>query len=518
MATKITASARRELVQALRERYQRGARGDKSRILTEFVAVSGYHRKHAIRVLSGAEEITASKRTSRPRLYDEAVQQALRTLWEASDRVCGKRLRPLLPILVSSLEHHGHLRLDDTIRRKVLAMSSATIDRLLSTTRAVTSGTTRRPSKPAVRRSVPVRTFADWREPLPGSMEIDLVAHCGQTVAGSFVNTLVLTDIASGWTECVPLIVREATLVVEAIERLRPMMPFPLLAVDTDNGSEFVNETMLRYCANNSIEFTRSRPYRKNDQAWVEQKNGAVVRRIVGYHRLAGHAATEALARLYAASRLFVNFFQPSFKLASKTRVGSRVNKRYHPPQTPCGRLLDSNAVSPQVKAQLQKIAEQLDPLRLLDEIRTMQRRIVALAGGQVSGVTRTSEPELPAFLASLATAWREGEVRPTHMPKGKPTRHWRTRVDPFQRVWPTILDWLEREPEQTALEMLERLQHDHGIDFPDSLLRTLQRRVKDWRALAARNLVFGTEDDRLKFAKGDLGAISSGPNGNVAS
>src|SRR5450631_4774574 len=151
MATKITASARRELVQALRERYQRGARGDKSRILTEFVAVSGYHRKHAIRVLSGAEEITASKRPSRPRLYDEAVQQALRTLWEASDRVCGKRLRPLLPILVSSLEHHGHLRLDDTIRRKVLAMSSATIDRLLSTTRAVTSGATRRPSKPAVR-------------------------------------------------------------------------------------------------------------------------------------------------------------------------------------------------------------------------------------------------------------------------------------------------------------------------------------------------------------------------------
>jgi len=418
MATKITASARQELVRALRERYQAGTRKEKSRILTEFVAVSGYHRKHAIRALSGVEEVASDRRMSRPRVYDQAVQHALVTLWEASDRVCGKRLRPLLPILVSSLGRHGHLRLHEAIRQKVLTMSSATIDRLLSTARAATAGETRKRAKPAVRRRIPVRTFADWKDPPPGSMEIDLVAHCGQSVAGSFVNTLVLTDIASGWTECVPLLFREAALVVEAVERIRPMMPFGLLAIDTDNGSEFVNEALLAYCANNGIELTRSRPYRKNDQAWVEQKNGAIVRRMVGYHRLSGHAATQALSRLYAASRLFVNFFQPSFKLASKKRVGARVNKRYHAPQTPCSRLLESNGVSELVKGQLRGIAEQLDPLRLLDEIRGMQRRVVELGNSQSLGSLQAKAPEPPAFLASLATAWRDGEVRPTHMPK----------------------------------------------------------------------------------------------------
>jgi hypothetical protein len=196
-------------------------------------------------------------------------------------------------------------------------------------------------------------------------MEADLVAHSGETVAGSFVHTLVVTDIASGWTECVVLVAREGTLIVEALTRLRAMMPFPLRGFDTDNGSEFLNEIVLAYCAEHGIEFTRSRPYRKNDQAWVEQKNGAIVRRLVGYRRLEGIAAAETLARLYAASRLFVNFFQPSFKLAAKTRVGARVRKHYHAPETPCARLLASTAVAEDVKEQLRAVAASLDPLRL---------------------------------------------------------------------------------------------------------------------------------------------------------
>lgn len=153
-----------------------------------------------------------------------------------------------------------------------------------------------------------MRTFADWKEPLPGYMEADLVAHGGESVGGSFAYTLVLTDIASGWTECVALAVREGSLVVEALERLRTTMPFPLRGLDTDNGSEFINDTVLAYCTAAGIEFTRSRPYHKNDQAWVEQKNGSVVRRLVGYRRLEGLAAAGALSQLYAAARLFVNF------------------------------------------------------------------------------------------------------------------------------------------------------------------------------------------------------------------
>ncbi|MEO6603425.1 MAG: DDE-type integrase/transposase/recombinase [Polyangiaceae bacterium] len=494
-AKKITASARQELIQVLHNRYRAGTRNEKSRILSEFVAVSGYHRKHAIRVLGGAENsVEPAVRATRPRLYDEAVLQTLIVLWEASDRVCGKRLRPLLPVLISALERHGHLKLDAALREKVLAMSAATMDRLLRRAKAATTGRKRVQSKPALRAQIPVRTFADWKDPLPGNMEIDLVAHGGPSAAGSFVYTLVLTDIASGWTECVPLVVREATLVVEAIERLRSAMPFALLSLDTDNGSEFMNETMLRFCVNNGIELTRSRPYRKNDQAWVEQKNGAIVRRTVGYHRLEGLAAAEALARLYAALRLFVNFFQPSFKLASKTRSGARVAKRYHPPQTPCARLLSSVAVRADVKTRLSEIAEQLDPLRLLDEIRTMQHHLVTLASGATPRLAPRRDEDLERFLGGLSTAWRAGEVRPTHTPAPKAKRNWRTRKDPFEAVWPTILQWLDVAPDQTALMLLDRLHDEHLGEFPEPLLRTLQRRLKGWRADAARRLVFGTE------------------------
>ena len=162
---------------------------------------------------------------------------------------------------------------------------------------------------------------------------------------GSYAHTLVLTDICSGWTECTALVVRGGTLIVDALECLRTSMPFCLLGVDSDNGSEFLNETVLAYCEEHRIEFTRSRPYRKNDQAWVEQKNGAVVRRLVGHRRLEGIAAADALARLYASSRMFVNFFQPSFKLLEKQRFGARVVKRYEAPTTPCAKLLAAPSI-----------------------------------------------------------------------------------------------------------------------------------------------------------------------------
>ena len=180
---------------------------------------------------------------------------------------------------------------------------------------------------------MPVRTFDDWDDPPPGFVEADLVAHSGPVARGSFVQTLVLTDIATGWTECAALLVREQRLLTEVLSELRKLLPFPLLGLDTDNDSVFMNETVRDYCQQVGIEFTRCRPHRKNEQAWVEQKDGAVVRRTIGYHRFDGLEAAAALARLYAAMRLFVNFFQPSFKLAAKTRDGAR--KRYHPPATP---------------------------------------------------------------------------------------------------------------------------------------------------------------------------------------
>jgi hypothetical protein len=259
-----------------------------------------------------------------------------------------------------------------------------------------------------------------------------------------------------------------------------------------DNGGEFLNDILLGYCGAEGIAFTRSRPYHKNDQAWVEQKNGSVVRRFVGYHRLEGSNAVEALARLYSATRLFVNFFQPSFKLKEKVRTGSRILKRYHAPETPTARLLASDAVSSEIKARLDEITAKLDPLQLLDEIRRVQHHIVRIADGEDSHATLPQRDDLSRFLASLSTAWRVGEVRPTHRSVAKSPRHWRTRIDPFASGWSQVCEWLEVDPDLTGLELFERLQrHSPGV-YPRGQLRTLQRRLKHWRMGMARSLIFG--------------------------
>lgn len=308
--------------------------------------------------------------------------QALIVLWEASDRICVKRLKALIPVLLDAMEWHGHLELASEIRRRLLAMSAATIDRALRDVREAAGGGKRRrsASSTALRRSIPIRTFSDWQDPPPGFVEADLVAHSGPVTSGSFIQTHCITDIASGWAECAPLLVREQKLLSEVLTELRRLMPFELLGFDTDNDSVFMNETMRDYCQDGDIEFTRCRPYRKNDQAFIEQKNGAVVRRIVGYRRLEGLEAAAALAQLYSTVRLFVNFFQPSFKLAEKERDGAHVRKRYHPPATPCQRWLADRRTPKLVRAELLRLRAQLDPVRLLSDMRTAQRRLVAIA------------------------------------------------------------------------------------------------------------------------------------------
>jgi hypothetical protein len=337
MARQLSMATRRELKDAIRQRYQAATeRRERRQILAELVRVTGYHRKHALRVLNHLS--TSPEPRRRERLYDEAVHQALAVLWEAADRICGKRLRVLIPVLIEAMERHGHLQLDRVVRRRLLDISPATIDRLLRPQREATGRVRRRRwgAGSAVRQSVPVRTYADWGDPPPGYCECDLVEHCGGVKeGGNFVHTLTLTDIHSGWTECRALVVREQSLVVAGISAVAEHLPFALRGLDTDNDSAFMNETLQAYCKRQRIEWTRSRAYLKNDQAWVEQKNGAVVRRLAGYGRLRGLAAAGALQGLYESARLYVNFFQPSFKLASKQRDGALLRKRYHPPLTP---------------------------------------------------------------------------------------------------------------------------------------------------------------------------------------
>lgn len=543
MNRRMTRAARAELADAIRPRYVAAPAKEKRRILEEFIAATGYHEKSAIRVLNSPPAPKRRQTRQRPSLYDEAVRGALIVLWEASDRVCGKRLKALLPILLPALERNGHLKLDEQIRPKILSMSAATVDRLLRMPRRAVH-TKRAPrAVPEPRRRIKMRTFADWNEPPPGSMEMDLVAHCGQVNRGSYVHSLVLTDIASGWTEAAPIIVREGTLVVETLERIRVGLPFALRALDVDNGSEFVNDRLIEYCLSHGIELTRSRPYRKNDQAWIEQKNGAIVRKLIGYRRFEGLAAARAITRLYGASRLFVNFFQPSFKLAAKQRDGAKVTKRYHPPQTPCERLLQSDSIPMAAKSKLREVSANLDPLKLLEEMRAVQAYLAALADGETPPLMISEPPNLAAFVASLSSAWHVGEIRPTFSIEAKPrylrglervsaqartaipipapqpatpsavtptstkpqeklrpvyAERGQARVQALRMVWPIVCRRLEALPNINATQLFDELCVQFPGRFTCKQYKTLLRRVNLWRRDArARGVVIGPKTYR---------------------
>lgn len=486
-------ATRMEITAAVRKRYRSAKTAEKTRILNEFVETTGYHRKHALRLMNSEPNKTAGKTTKR--IYDEAVRQALTLVWEAGDRMCGKRLKVALPSLVTSLEGHGHLVVDAEVRQRLFAVSPATIDRILEPVRERAGRKRqRRKRQNAVQRQVPVRTHQDADKLVPGYFECDFVVHNGGITPGNCVHTLTMTDVCSGWTECVALIARQQTLVVEALDLVRPHLPLPLLGFDSDNDSAFMNETLFDYCKAQGLVQTRSRPYKKNDQAWVEQKNGAVVRHFAGYARFEGLATTRALSHLYQSVRLYVNYFQPSFKLKSKQRIGAKVKKLYYPPATPCDRLLSSDHVSEQAKQRLRERREQLDPVGLLHKIRNAQAALTATENELI-------KTDLEEFLTQLPTLWHEGEANPVHKPKAKTERTWRTHKDPFEASWDTIVSWLEAAPDLAANEILQRLQSEEPDKYSAAQLRTLQRRVKSWRHKKARALIFAScADSTLTF------------------
>jgi hypothetical protein len=502
-------ATRRELIEAIAGRYHAAARQDKKKILDEFIEVTGFHRKHAIRALrrTAATE-SPTPAVPRSRLYDEAVVRTLTVLWEAADRICGKRLKCAIPTLLDAMERHGHLQASPEIRNLVLAASAATIDRVLTSVKQIGKQGRRRTSiNTPLRKSIAVRTFADWNDPPPGFFEMDMVAHCGKSVAGSHVHSLVLTDIASAWTVAAAMVVREQTLVTVTVEDVRRQLPFPLLGLDVDNDGAFINETLVNYCQDRSIVLTRSRAYKKNDQAWIEQKNGSVVRRMVGYGRLEGNGAVAVLAELHEAARLYVNFFLPSFKLISKSRDGAKVSKKYDTPATPYQRLLANDRISGEQKNCLRETFARLDPILLLNRIREAQQKIagIEVRGVPIDMVERNQN--LENFVSNLGIAWKAGEVRSTHRKPNTGPRHWRTRVDPFENTWPLLESWLNERPDANAKELIQRLQASGNVVQPGQL-RTLQRRVKTWRTEIARRLILGC-DSALVAKEGEKEEVS---------
>ena len=497
--------AKRELVVQVAPRYREGSRAEKSVILDEFVAATGYARKYAIRVLTGPIRPPTPIRRPRAPRYDGAVRDALVIAWDATNRLCGKRLVPFLPELVPGLERHGHLVLTEDVRDLLLRLSPATADRLLHPVRQPLRGVSTTKRGRLLKHQVPVRTFAEWDDVQPGFVEADSVAHCGGSVEGSYLYTLTLTDVATGWTECLALLHRTQHAVLEALNQARRLLPFPLLGLDTDNGGEFLNEGLLAYCEREEITFTRGRAYHSNDQCFVEQKNGSIVRQLVGYDRFEGERAYRQLTELYRAVRLYVNFFQPSMKLRSKQRTGARVQRTYDTAQTPFRRLVASGVLTEEARERLEEIAQALDPVRLLRQIEALQKALWQHASFRTPGVAPAGEPtETPAVRFDVGACGLAGDAatgqtatRPDlgvasaadgprkYRRSRKPTgpRTYRTRPDPFATAWDEIQVWLAAAPERTAKSIFQDLQRRYPGRYPDVQLRTLQRRVQEWRA-----------------------------------
>jgi hypothetical protein len=282
--------------------------------------------------------------------------------------LCGKRLAPFLPELVESLKRHEEIALSREDEELLLMASAATIDRLLAPARREVRLKGRSTTKPGTLLShqIPVRTFADWNDERPGFLEIDLVAHCGDNTRGEYINTLNMTDISSGWTVACAFMGRGERFTVAAIEEIRPMLPFAILGLDSDNGSEFINYHLKGYCERNRVTFTRSRPWKKNDSAHIEQKNWDIIRKMIGYGRFDTHEQLDILKRIYNLLALYQNYFQPSRKLIEKTRIGARVRKRYDTAQTPAQRLLSRGDIPQKIKDRLQNTYQEVNPAHLL--------------------------------------------------------------------------------------------------------------------------------------------------------
>jgi hypothetical protein len=395
----LTMSERKAVTKKLALEYRRGDKARKGRILDQVCELNGWHRSHARKALTQALVLKVVRpRPPRPPLYGEPVIAALRFLWAVQGTPCGRLLAASLPDLVPRLRRLGELDVDDATAALLLRIAPATIDRRLAADRAKLTQRGRSHTKPGtlLKDSIPMRTWAEWDDAVPGFVEIDLVGHEGGNSRGEFCFTLDITDIATGWTETRSVRNKAQKWVFAAIKDATASFPFPILGIDSDNGSEFINWELFRWCEQNELTFTRSRSGNKNDGAHVEQKNWHIVRQVVGYHRYDTAAELELLNQIWAMQRLLTNHFAPQQKLVSKTRTGAKITKVYDAAKTPFRRVLDDpETVREAVKARLARENEPLNPAAIQRQIQALTAQLLTLT---TSKKGPTAKPAPRAF------------------------------------------------------------------------------------------------------------------------
>lgn len=366
-------------IKQLSLRYKKAGRNEKRNVLDEFIKTTGYHRKSAIRILSGTYVYrTTPIKRPRKRRYDVVDAIVLEKVCTLFDWINSKRVQPQIAVAIDSLVLAGELVCSSAQREKLIGISPATIDRLLKTYKKRPSGKGRSYTKPGtlLKHQIPVRTFSEWTENKVGFCEIDLVGHEGGLAKGDFGFTLNFVEIKGCWTEQVAVRNKAHVHVFAGIQRVRARLPFALLGIDSDSGSEFINYHLQRYCTKEEITFTRGRAGKKNDNPYVEQKNDSIVRRWVGYGRYDTEEQIGILNELYEVLRLYLNFFIPVMKLKEKERIGSKVIKRYDKPKTPYQRIIEAEDVDEKVKERLKKQYKTLNLVQLKKQIDDILKRL----------------------------------------------------------------------------------------------------------------------------------------------
>ncbi|SBS78862.1 Integrase, catalytic region [uncultured Mycobacterium sp.] len=391
----LTLGERRAVTQAAAIRYQQASKRGKSRILDELCANTGWHRNHARKALTAAlQPRIVTVRGPRPVKYGPEVIAALTVCWTVLGMPAGKRLAPMLAELVAVLRHFRELVISDETAALLVSMSAATIDRRLADERAKYTIRGRVGTKPGslLKSQIPVRTWAEWDDAVPGFVEIDTVFHDGGNRGGGHAFTLTVTDIATGWTESRSMPDRMAKHVLAALNHIAAAMPFPIRGVDSDNGSEFINDDLLRWCQDRRITFTRSRPGNKNDGCHVEQKNWTVVRTVVGYYRYDTAAELLLLNEIWHLQSMLTNYFHPQQKLISKVRTGAKVSKKHDKATTPFHRAINHPSMTVERTVALKRTHSLINPAATGRQIQALTAQLFTLTTSKApTGTPRSS-------------------------------------------------------------------------------------------------------------------------------